>query len=62
MAKIQEDIKNEIFKTIFMDAIKIYEFVDARFDLSEEQKNAVALRLNAATKDLTALLKDAKLS
>ncbi len=62
MGKIEDSIKQDIYKTVVMDTIKMYEFINTRFDLSEEQKDAVVMKLNNLTKDLTAILDGARLS
>lgn len=62
MGKIEDKIKQDLMQTIFSDSIKIYEFIDSRFDLEEKQKDEVIAKLNELNNELTILLKDAKLS
>ncbi len=62
MGKIEEKIKNEIFQEIFSDTLRIFEFINARFELDERQQDAVIKKLHRCNSELTELLKQSKLS
>ncbi|HFU76427.1 MAG TPA: hypothetical protein ENK66_09300 [Arcobacter sp.] len=62
MSKIEEKIKDNLMQSIFSDSIKIYEFIDSRFNLNEEERTEVIKKINTLNNDLTILLKEVKLS
>ncbi len=62
MGKIEEKIKADLLQQIFTDSFKIYEFIDSRFDLNEEEKTKVIQKINTLNNDLTTILKEIKLS
>jgi hypothetical protein len=62
MSKIEEKIKDNLMQSIFSDSIKIYEFIDSRFKLNEEERTEVIKKINTLNNDLTILLKEVKLS
>lgn len=62
MGKIEEKIKQDLMGEIFADSFKIYEFIDNRFNLSEEEKNLIISKINGLNNDLTTILKEIKLS
>ncbi len=62
MGKIEEKIKQDLMGEIFADSFKIYEFIDSRFKLSEEERTLIISKLNQLNNDLTLILKEIKLS
>ncbi len=62
MGKIEEKIKQDLMGEIFADSFKIYEFIDSRFKLSEEERTLIVSKLNGLNNDLTLILKEIKLS
>ena len=62
MEKIEEKIKQDLMGEIFADSFKIYEFIDSRFKLSEEERTLIISKLNQLNNDLTLILKEIKLS
>lgn len=62
MGKIEEKIKQDLMGEIFADSFKIYEFIDSRFKLSEEERTLIISKLNGLNNDLTLILKEIKLS
>lgn len=62
MGKIEEKIKEDLMSAIFTDSFKIYEFIDGRFKLSEEQRTLIISKINSLNNDLTNILKEIKLS
>lgn len=62
MGKIEEKIKQDLMGEIFADSFKIYEFIDSRFKLSEEERILIISKLNQLNNDLTLILKEIKLS
>jgi len=49
-------------QTIFNDSAAIFEFIENRFNLSDEQKKEVINKINVCNNDLNKILKEAKLS
>ena len=62
MGKVEEKIKQELFQTIFNDSYKIYEFIDNRFILEEEDKSNIIEKINRLNNELIAILNGVKLS
>lgn len=62
MGKIEEKIKQDLMGEIFADSFKIYEFIDNRFKLSEEERTLIISKLNGLNNELTLILKEIKLS
>jgi len=62
MGKIEEKIKQDLMSEIFTDSFKIYEFIDTRFKLSEEERTLIIAKINGLNNDLTNILKEIKLS
>ena len=62
MGKVEEKIKQELFQTIFNDSYKIYEFIDNRFILEEEDKSNIIEKINILNNELIAILNGVKLS
>ena len=62
MGKIEDKIKQDLMQTIFGDSIKIYEFIDSRFNLDEEKRAEVISKINELNNQLTIILKETKLS
>lgn len=62
MGNVEEKIKTQLFNELFTDSYKMYEFIENRFDLTnEEQKNLINI-INGCTNELTIFLKNKKLS
>jgi len=62
MGKIEDKIKQDLLQSIFTDTFNIYEFINNRYDLSEEKRKIIISKINGLNNELTILLKDAKLS
>ncbi|MDX9743828.1 MAG: hypothetical protein RBT59_08435 [Arcobacteraceae bacterium] len=62
MGKIEDKIKQDLMGEIFADSFKIYEFIDTRFKLSEEERTLIIAKINGLNNDLTNILKEIKLS
>lgn len=62
MGKIEDKIKQDLMSEIFTDSFKIYEFIDTRFKLSEEERTLIIAKINNLNNDLTNILKEIKLS
>jgi len=62
MGQIEERIKAELMLNIFGDTSNIYDFIESRFDLDEEQRDRFITLLNQFNNDLSTLLKEVKLS
>ncbi len=62
MGKVEEKIKQELFQTIFNDSYKIYEFIENRFILEEEDKSNIIEKINKLNNELIAILNGVKLS
>jgi len=62
MGKIEEKIKQDLMQSIFTDTFNIYEFINSRYDLDEENRKIIIAKINALNNDLTVLLKETKLS
>lgn len=62
MGAIEEKIKQDLLSQIFSDTFKIYDFIDARFNLNEEERSQVIAQINAFNDELTKTLKETKLS
>jgi hypothetical protein len=62
MGKIEDKIKQDLMSQIFTDSFKIYEFIDGRFKLSEEERTLIISKINGLNNDLTNILKETKLS
>lgn len=62
MGLIEEKIKQDLMQTIFTDSLKIYETINTRFDLTEDQKNKILEKITNLNKELNLVLKEIKLS
>lgn len=62
MGLFEEKIKQDIVQTIFTDTLKIYEKINGKFDLKEEDKNKVLEKITSFNNDLNLILKEIKLS
>jgi len=62
MGMFEEKIKQEVIQEAYADAIKIYEFIDTRFNLDDEARNQIIAKTNKFSEDLAEILKDKKLS
>ncbi len=61
MGKIEDKIKQDLMQEIFSDSFKIYEFIDSRFKLEENQRSEIIAKINNLNNDLTLMLKELKL-
>ncbi len=61
MGIIEDKIKQDLMQEIFSDSFKIYEFIDNRFKLEENQRSEIISKINALNNELTVLLKEMKL-
>ena len=62
MGVVESCIKANLLRDMYDDLVKVYEFIDARFDLSETQKDEVVKKINLLNDELRTILKDVKLS
>jgi len=62
MGKIENKIKQDLMSEVFTDTFKIYEFIDTRFKLNEQQRSDIIAKINSLNNDLTVILKELKLS
>jgi hypothetical protein len=62
MGMIEDKIKLDLMQTIFNDSSAIFEFIENRFKLTDEQKNEIITKINTCNNDLHKILKEAKLS
>lgn len=62
MGVVENSIKANLLRNVYDDFVKVYEFIDARFDLSEAQKDEVIKKINFFNDELRTILKDVKLS
>lgn len=62
MGVVESGIKANLLCDVYDDFVKVYEFIDARFDLSETQKDEVVKKINLLNDELRTILKDVKLS
>ncbi len=61
MGLFEEQIKQELMQTLFSDTLKIYETINSKFALDNEQKNEVIAKLSQLNSELGELLKNTKL-
>lgn len=61
MGMFEEQIKQELMQTLFSDTLKIYETINAKFDLDDKQKNEVISKLSQLNLELGEVLKNTKL-
>ncbi len=61
MGIIEDKIKQDLMQEIFSDSFKIYEFIDNRFKLEENQRSEIISKINNLNNELTVLLKEMKL-
>ncbi len=62
MGILEEKIKQDLMQKIFTDSLKIYENIDSKFSMSNEQKDKVLEKITDLNKDLQEILKELKLS
>jgi len=62
MGKIEDKIKQDLMSEIFTDTFKIYEFIDNRFKINEEDRTKIIAKINELNNELTTILKEIKLS
>ena len=62
MGKIEDKIKQDIMGQVFNDTFKIYEFIDGRFKLDEQNRTKIISKLNNLNDELTKILKEVRLS
>lgn len=62
MGLLEDKIKQDIVQSIFTDTLKIYENLDNKFSLTNEQKDTILEKITDLNKDLQIVLKDLKLS
>lgn len=62
MGLFEEKIKQDIMQTIFADSLKMYEVIDGKFALNEQEKQKLLEKITSFNSDLNGLLKDIKLS
>ncbi|MFT7004359.1 MAG: hypothetical protein ACJAWW_001717 [Sulfurimonas sp.] len=62
MGIVEDKIKKDLMQSIYADSISIYEFIESRFALSEDNRDAVIKKINTLNDDLIGILKDVKLS
>jgi hypothetical protein len=62
MGIVEDKIKEDLMQSIYADSISIYEFIESRFALSEDNRDAVIKKINTLNDDLIGILKDVKLS
>ncbi|WP_428738250.1 hypothetical protein [Sulfurimonas sp.] len=62
MGMIEDKIKEDLLQTVYADSIAIYEFIESRFALSEEDRKAVIEKINTMNDGLNLVLKKVKLS
>ncbi|KIM06283.1 MAG: hypothetical protein KU38_13115 [Sulfurovum sp. FS08-3] len=61
MGTIEDKIKLDLMQTIFNDSSAIFEFIENRFKLNDEQKKDIVTKINTCNNDLYQILKDVKL-
>ncbi|MDH4945302.1 hypothetical protein [Sulfurimonas sp. C5] len=62
MGKIEDQIKVDLLQNIYADSVAIYEFIESRFALGEEERQKIIERINAMNDGLVLVLKNVKLS
>ncbi len=62
MGNVEEKIKTQLFNELFTDTYKMYEFIENRFDLTNEDQKVLINIVNEFTNELTIFLKNKKLS
>lgn len=62
MGIVESGIKEKLLCNVYDDFVKVYEFIDVRFDLNETQKDEVVKKINLLNDELYTILKDVKLS
>lgn len=62
MGKIEDQIKVDLLQSIYADSVAIYEFIESRFALAEEERQKIIERINAMNDGLVLVLKDVKLA
>lgn len=62
MGIVEDKIKDDLLQSVYADCIGVYEFIDARFSLDEEQRDVVIKKINDLNSDLVTILKEVKLS
>ena len=62
MGKIEEKIKDDLLQNVYADTVSIYEFIESRFALNEEQREELIRKINTLNNDLAIMLKEVKLS
>ncbi|WP_304546443.1 hypothetical protein [Sulfurimonas microaerophilic] len=62
MGKVEDKIKVDLLQNIYADTVAIYEFIESRFALAEEERQKIIERINSMNDGLVLILKDVKLS
>lgn len=62
MGIFEDKIKADLLQSIYTDSIGIYEFIESRFDLSEDNRDEVIKKINTLNEELVTILKEVKLS
>ena len=62
MGRVEEKIKEDLLSEMFGNTFKIYELIDLRFSLSEEERQDVIAKINRFNDELTQTLKGIKLA
>ncbi|QOP40760.1 hypothetical protein [Sulfurimonas marina] len=62
MGKVEDKIKVDLLQNIYSDSVAIYEFIESRFKLAEEERQKIIERINSMNDGLVLILKDVKLS
>lgn len=62
MGNVEEKIKTQLFNELFADSYKMYEFIENRFNLTNEEQKVLINIVNEFTNELTIFLKNKKLS
>ncbi|MEA1917602.1 MAG: hypothetical protein U9N42_08810 [Campylobacterota bacterium] len=62
MGLVENKIKEDLLQSVYADCIKIYEFLDSRFDLQEDTREELIAKMNTLNNEISQLLKDVRLS
>jgi hypothetical protein len=62
MGIIEDKIKVEILQNVFNDTIKIYDYLDNRFEFDNEIRDKIVALLHEFNNNLVDILKNVKLS
>jgi molecular chaperone GrpE (heat shock protein) len=61
MGMIEEKIKEQIMSEIYSEVTNVYDYIENKFELTQNQQDEIIKSLNNLNSDLLKILKEAKL-